>query len=157
MQWHFFAIPALDPLAAQAELNRFISANRVTQVDRQFVQAGAESYWALCIGVASGPAPLPAALKADGARTGKLDYKQVLSEADFAVYADLRSLRKALAEETGVPVYAVFSNEQLAAMVQQRVSNEEQLGAIDGVGTARVQRYGAPMLQRLCAAWGSTP
>lgn len=38
-------------------------------------------------------------------------------------------------------------------MVQQRVSTEEQLGAIEGVGTARVQRYGAAMLERLRTAW----
>lgn len=153
MELHFFVVPALDPAPAQAELNAFIASHRVTQVDRQLVQAGPGAYWALCISVASGPGPLPAALKADATRSGKVDYKQVLSVADFGVYADLRALRKRLAEESGVPLYAVFSNEQLAAMVQQRVSTEEQLGAIDGVGAARVQRYGAVMLERLRTAW----
>jgi superfamily II DNA helicase RecQ len=154
---HFFAVPALDPGDVQAELNQFIGSHRVVGIERQFVQAGAGSHWAVCVSVAPGLAPLPAALKADGSRAGKVDYKQVLSEAEFAVYVELRNLRKQLADEGGVPVYAVFSNEQLAAMVQQRVQTAEALAAIDGVGAARVQRYGAAFLERLGAAWAGPP
>jgi len=153
MQMHFFAIPALDPAAAQAELNHFIAAHRVASVERQFVQAGTDSHWVVCVSVAPGPGPLPAALKADASRTGKVDYKQLLSDAEFTVYAELRALRKRLAEEGGVPVYAVFSNEQLAAMVQQRVDSAESLQALDGVGEARTRRYGTAFVERLRAAW----
>ena len=44
----------------------------------------------------------------------KIDYKAVLSEGAFAVFSLLRDLRKTLAEAEGVPIYAVFTNEQLA-------------------------------------------
>jgi len=70
MQMHFFAVPALDPRAAQDELNRFCAAQRVVSVERQFVAAGRDSYWVICVQVASGPGPLPDALKSPEHRTG---------------------------------------------------------------------------------------
>ncbi len=155
MQMHFFAIAALDPAEGQAELNQFLGAHRVTGIERQFVPAGTDSHWAVCVSIVQGPEPLPQALKAESTRGAKLDYKQVLSADDFAVYAELRNLRKHLADEAGVPVYAVFSNEQLAAMVQQRAQTLDAMGAIDGVGAARLQRYGQAFLELLGPAWGT--
>jgi superfamily II DNA helicase RecQ len=149
---HFFAIPALEPTCAQDELNRFCAAHRVVSVERQFVAAGRESFWALCVTVAPGPGTLPAALKAPESRAdarAKIDYKEVLNEADFARFADLRVWRKATAEREGVPVYAVFSNEQLAEIVRLRVDTAAALATIEGIGPARVERYGAEVLERL--------
>ena len=159
MPMHFFAIPALDPQPAQDEFNRFCDARRVVAVERQFVADGRNSYWALCVTVASGTGPLPDALKASERRTGtradgsggsgRVDYKSVLSEQDFALYAELRTWRKTVAEAEGVPVYAVFTNEQLAEIVRRRVDTLAALGEIEGMGPARLERYGAAVLARL--------
>ena len=161
MSLHFFSIAALQPQPAQDDFNDFCAAHRVLQVERQFVAAGAQSFWALCATVASGPGPLPAALKRGGrgseAEAGgerKVDYKELLSEPDFAVFAALRQLRKTLAEQEGVPLYAVFTNEQLAAMARERCSSLAALAEIDGVGPARVQRFGAAVLA--CVAQAGT-
>lgn len=155
MSQHFFAIPALDPRAAEEELNRFCGAQRVVAIDRQFVAAGRDSFWAICLVTASGDGPLPDAVKARerrGAGRGELsriDYKAVLSDADFALYAELRAWRKGIAEQEGVPIYAVFSNEQLAEIVRRRVDTLAALGAIEGIGAARLERYGKTLLERL--------
>jgi len=146
----FFSVPALDPASAEAELNRLLAAGRVAGLERQFVAAGAASFWAVCVSLADGPGPLPAALKAGAGR--KLDYREVLSEADFAVFARLRDLRKTLAEAEGVPPYAVlppyavFTNEQLAALVTGRVHSVEAMARIEGIGPARVERYASAFL-----------
>jgi superfamily II DNA helicase RecQ len=144
MQMRFFSVPALDPASAEAELNRLLAAGRVAGLERQFVAAGAASFWAVCVSLADGPGPLPAALKAGAGR--KLDYREVLSEADFAVFARLRDLRKTLAEAEGVPPYAVFTNEQLAALVTGRVHSVEAMARIEGIGPARVERYASAFL-----------
>jgi superfamily II DNA helicase RecQ len=81
-----------------------------------------------------------------------VDFKEVLSEAEFAVFARLRALRKQLAEAEGVPAYALFTNEQLAEMVQQRVSTATGLRQIAGVGEARVEKYGPAFLDLLTQA-----
>jgi len=157
MQLHVFTIPALAPQPAQDEFNRFCSMRRVVAVDRQFVADGRDSYWALCATVAPGSGLLPDALKAPEHRSGvrkeggassaiRIDYKEVLSEGDFAQYAELRLWRKSTAEREGVPVYAVFTNEQLAEIVRRRVDTLAALGEIDGIGPARLERYGGAVL-----------
>jgi hypothetical protein len=69
------------------------------------------------------------------ARAGRVDYREVLSPPEFAVYDRLRTLRKELAQAEGLPPYAVFSNEQLAAFVQRR--NQQRAGAGRGGGCRR--------------------
>ena len=65
MSLRFFAIPACDPLAAEAELNHLLATSRVLSVERHFVANGEASFWAVCVRIAGGPGPLPEALKAD--------------------------------------------------------------------------------------------
>src|SRR3990167_3818425 len=127
VQMFFFTVPALDARAAQDEMNRFCATQRVVAVERQFVACGPSSFWAICVQVASGAGALPEALKAPEKRSGersaaeRVDYKEVLGEADFARFADLRVWRKSVAEHEGVPVYAVFTNEQLAEIARRRI------------------------------------
>ncbi|MCD6326071.1 HRDC domain-containing protein, partial [bacterium] len=66
-------------------------------------------------------------------RSKRIDYKEVLSEKDFAVFARLRDARKALGEAEAVPVYAVCTNEQLAAMATRRPKSLSALKEIDGL------------------------
>jgi superfamily II DNA helicase RecQ len=65
------------------------------------------------------------------------------------LFAKLRSVRKRLADGEGVPAYAIFTNEQLAAMIRAGVRSRAELAAIDGVGEARVAKYGAAFLEVL--------
>ena len=46
-----------------------------------------------------------------------------------------------IAKDEAVPVYMVFTNEQLAQMVRRRPSKAD-LDKIAGVGEARIQKYG---------------
>ena len=158
MTLHFFAVPALSPQPAQDEFNQFCLTHRVVNIERQFVCDSANSYWALCATVAPADATLPDALKSPDSRaksnitSGRVDYKTVLSEQDFALYAELRNWRKGMADAEGIPVYALFTNEQLAEIVRRRVDSLNALGSIDGIGPSRVQRYGAKLLIHFQAA-----
>jgi superfamily II DNA helicase RecQ len=151
MRYRFFTIPIHDGDEAAAELNRCLAEARVLAIDRQFVTDGANSAWAICVTLHEG-GERPAAA---GRRVGKIDYKELLSPDDFALFARLRELRKQLAEREGVPPYAVFTNEQLASIVQGRVMSATGLKAIDGIGEARVEKYAAPVLAIMTAANGS--
>lgn len=161
MTLHCFAVPALNPEPALSELNAFLAQQRVLAMQREFIADGPRSCWVFCVELAGGPGPLPAALRAPGgrgaagpagaARGAAVDYKQVLSDPDFAAFAALRDLRKQLAQAEGVPVFAVFTNEQLAAIVTQRCTSLAAMGAIDGIGPARLAKYGAAVLACLRA------
>lgn len=150
MRIDFFYIPARGSEEDTAQLNALLSSARVLSVDREFVADGPNSFWSICVQhqSASQRAPGPG-------KRPPVDYREVLSPEDFAVFARLRELRKQIAAREAVPPYSIFTNEQLAQMVQQRVSNLSGLKAIEGIGDARVAKYGAPFLDLLSV--GSHP
>jgi superfamily II DNA helicase RecQ len=143
MLLRFFTIPVCNGEAAAEDLNRFLGSHRIIAIDRQFVHDGANSAWALCVSY------VQTANRPPASRRGKIDYRDVLSEADFSVFAKLRALRKTLADVEGVPAYALFTNEQLAEMVQRRARTTSDLREIAGVGEARVEKYGEAFLSIL--------
>lgn len=149
MRLAFFHIPVLHPQPAQDELNQFLASRRVSRVDKAFVADPAAPAWSVVVTWIEGDPG--AAAGAGPARHGRVavDYKALLSAAEFALYDRLRQLRRELAQAEGLPPYAVFTNEQLAALVQQRVTSEPALAAVEGVGEGRLARYGAPVLALL--------
>jgi superfamily II DNA helicase RecQ len=139
VKFRFFAIPARSPEAGEQALNAFCAERRVLSVEKELVADGGESYWAICVCYLEGADSVRGAL---GGKRDRVDYKAVLSERDFAVYAELRNLHKSIAEQEGVPAYALFTNDQLAEMVTRRATTLAALGEIDGVGKARLDKYG---------------
>lgn len=146
----FFQIPVRESVAAEAELNSFLRSYRILGVDRKWVDLGHDSYWSFCIDYLDGD---QATANASRNRGRAKDYKELLSPDDFAVFAKLRDLRKEIAQAEAVPVYAIFTNEQLAKMAETRVTSSAGLEAIAGVGDARIEKYGARFLDCLQACW----
>ena len=54
-------------------------------------------------------------------------------------------MRKELAEKEGVPAYALFTNEQLAEMVQRRVGSLTAMKEIEGVGDFKDREIRRPI------------
>jgi superfamily II DNA helicase RecQ len=152
MQIKFFSVPIPDGTVMEEELNRFLRAHRVLQVRKELVVLPAGACWAVAVDylIHTG-GELPGEVRRD-----KLDYKMILNEEQFAVFSKLRAARKELAEKEGVPVYAVFTNEQLAAMVQTKAASKSALEKIEGVGAARTAKYGEAMLRVLAPAPAET-
>lgn len=151
MQIRVFTIRALDADDQGADdLNAFLRTHRVATVDRKFVEDGANSYWSICVTFVDGGggATSGASTRADGAKK-RLDYREILNEHDFAIFAKLRTLRKSLSDREGVPAYALFTNDQLAENVRRNVASKKALGEISGVGEARVEKYGDTFLVAL--------
>ncbi len=140
MKIRIFTIPIHGDPSLEHELNSFLSGHRIVSVEKRFVDAGLDSAWTFCVTWTEMSEKAPV-------RKGKIDYKEVLSEQDFKMYAVLRALRKDMAEKEGVPAYALFTNEQLAEMVRQQVKSKAQLGKIKGIGSTRVEKYGDPFLK----------
>ena len=147
MKYKFFDIPACNPEASEAALNAFCSQHRISFIEKHLIADGANSYWSFCIAWLDGEAA--PTLAADHRSKPKVDYKQILSETDFSLYLELRNYRKELADQQNVPPYALFTNEQLAAMVEQRIITKTDLMQIPGVGKSRIDKYGDSFLQKL--------
>jgi superfamily II DNA helicase RecQ len=142
-----------DSFADENELNTFVSQHRISHIDKHFVADGANSFWSICVTWLDSEGSLADSI---AKRKNKIDYKDVLSEADFLIYARLRDLRKVIAEREGTPVYNIFTNEQLAAMVQQRILTKSALLAVEGIGQTRVEKYGNDFLDCINASLQST-
>lgn len=146
MQLKLFIVPVKNIAAAEGEMNGFLRSHRVLAVKKEFVSDGENSFWTFCVEyLESGPAGSPP----PGGRLPKVDYKEVLKPEEFEVFSRLRDWRKGVAEAEGVPVYVVFTNEQLAEMVKKRAGSKAALKEIEGVGDARLEKYGAAVLERL--------
>jgi ATP-dependent DNA helicase RecQ len=68
---------------------------------------------------------------------------------DGELFAQLRAVRRALADAEGVPAYVVFSDAVLARMATARPADEQALLAISGVGPTKLARYGDAFLRVL--------
>ena len=111
MYYKIFNIPIPDSESELERMNKFLGGVRVISAHRELVTTGGFSCWSFVIEY----------FRQNEANTigrkNKVDYKEVLSEEDFAVYSSLRDIRKALADEEGVPVYTIFTNEDRKGFV----------------------------------------
>ena len=151
MELKFFSIPARDPAEFGEELNRFLRGHRVLAVQRELVREDGGAWWAICVEYLA-LAPGVSKNGAAGPAKPKVDYRERLNDAEFAVFSRLREVRKTLAEREAVPVYAVFTNEQIAAMVTGGVNTLQGLRGIEGVGDSRAEKYGEAFLAVLSEA-----
>jgi superfamily II DNA helicase RecQ len=145
MQLRLFIVPVKNVHAAEIEMNAFLRSHRVLAVKKEFVPDGENSFWTFCVEYLDAPA----GLAGGPGKPPKVDYKEVLKPDEFEVFSRLREWRKGVAEREGVPVYTVLTNEQLAQIVQRRIQTKAGLKEIEGVGDARVEKYGDAVLERL--------
>ncbi len=67
--------------------------------------------------------------------------------SDRQLWEALRTCRKQLAEQNGVPPYIIFHDSTLVEMVESRPEDKHQLSLISGVGELKLERYGEQFLQ----------
>ena len=72
-----------------------------------------------------------------------------LTPEETRLFEQLRSLRKELAAEAGLPPYIVFGDQTLRSMAQERPTTNQELLRISGVGQAKLERYGSHFAQAI--------
>lgn len=87
----------------------------------------------------------PGRSHADASRRGA-DAMAALGEGDRVLFQTLRRWRSETAQREGVPPYVVLTNHQLLLVVQGKPSTRNALAQVEGLGTAKVERYGEAML-----------
>jgi superfamily II DNA helicase RecQ len=118
MGLRFFAVRITNSEASALELNGFLTCHKVSSIQRKLIVVGVNSFCAIgvdCLSNASDAGASSANLS-----RSRVHYKAILPPEEFAVYSQLRDNRKELAQTEAVPVYALFTNERLAQMVQRR-------------------------------------
>jgi len=65
---------------------------------------------------------------------------------DEALWEALKAWRRQTAEAASVPAFVVFTDATLLAIAESLPGDERALGAVSGVGPAKLERYGADVL-----------
>ncbi len=148
MPYRVFVVPLLYADAATEELNSFLASHRIVQIERRWMDQGNQSTLVFCVEYVLA-SPKPDRNPKSQLSRNRIDYKQILSPGEFTIFSLLRDLRKELSQQEGVPVFALFNNEQLAQMVQRRCSTKSDLLGIEGIGEAKVEKYSEKLLATL--------
>ncbi len=77
----------------------------------------------------------------------KVDSRVELDTPTFALFSRLREARKLVADQEGLPPYALFTNEQLAEVARRLPRSQGALREVPGIGVARVEKFGALLLE----------
>ena len=141
IQFASFSLPLSPDSPEETALNLFLRSHTILECQTAMVTTGSGGpRWTVLVHYSqSKPVAVPNA-------KNRIDYKEVLSAEDFQVFDRLRKLRKVLTEREGAPIFAMATNEQLAAMATKRPGSLADLQAIDGFGKTHVDKYGAACL-----------
>jgi DNA helicase II / ATP-dependent DNA helicase PcrA len=71
---------------------------------------------------------------------------------DDPVFKALKTWRRERAKEDGIPAFVVFHDKTLEEIARRRPGDLAALGAVSGVGPAKLERYGGDVLDALAGA-----
>ena len=74
-----------------------------------------------------------------------------LAPADQSLFEALRKRRKELADQLDLPPYVIFHDATLQQMAEHRPQTKAELLSINGVGEAKLERYGEAFLEIIAA------
>jgi superfamily II DNA helicase RecQ len=136
-QYISFYVSPFGERSVTDELNTFLRSHRIVNIEKKLIDGERGTGWVFLVeyGNESGK-------NAANAQSQRIDYREVLNPVEYALYDKLRKLRKEIADKSGIPVYAVFTNDQLAGMVKKPPKTAKDLLSISGIGEARVKQYG---------------
>ncbi len=141
MQIQIFTIPVISSNEQIEALNKFLRSHTIIDVDKQLVSSGQNSYWTFCVRYLAGNNYPATANQAE-----KVDYKEILAPDVFSRFSLLRDCRKEIAEKNGVPVYVVFTNQELSAIAGLPDISVEEVLKINGIGARKIEKYGADLI-----------
>ncbi len=79
---------------------------------------------------------------------------QLTGEYDQALFEQLREWRLSVAQETDKPAFTILVDGTLAAIAETRPASVPDLARINGIGPAKIERYGATLLDIVARSAG---
>ncbi|ROL62745.1 DNA helicase RecQ [Pseudomonas vranovensis] len=84
-----------------------------------------------------------------GSSSGGSPASQLVRGEEREQWEALRTLRRKLAEEHGVPPYVIFPDSTLLEMLRSQPTSLSEMGRVSGVGARKLERYGEAFLEVL--------
>jgi len=146
-QYATFFISPFGEKSVTDELNSFLRSHRIINFEKKLLDGERGTGWAFLVEYAY----TDNNRNSSGSNSPRVDYREVLTPVEFALFEKLRELRKGISEKSGIPVYAVFTNEQIAAMVKKTPVTPRDLMGIPGIGESRIKQYGQAFINVIAA------
>jgi len=141
-QYACFFISPFSEKSVTDELNAFLRSHRIVNVEKKLIDGERGTGWAFLIEYGHTDSK-----NTNNNSSQRIDYREVFNPVEYALFDKLRNLRKEIADKLSIPVYAVFTNDQLASMVKKPPKTVKDLLSISGVGESRVKQYGESFLK----------
>ena len=135
MQIKLFTIPIGDSGAAQQEMNTFLKAHKIQEIEQQLISNNNGACWCFCVRY------LETVFSAASESKVKVDYRQALDEPTFQKFSNLRAIRKQAAAAEGLSAFIVFTDEELAELAKLEEITVKSMLGINGIGEKKVERY----------------
>lgn len=142
MQIKIFRIPSVGNAMLEEEMNTFLRSKKVVKLDCYLSQEPSGAAWCYSIQYIED-------VKAGSKGRAEIDWREKLSPEIFARFGRLRELRKTLAEQEGVPPYAIFNNEELAGIAQMSKPSRNEMEKVKGIGPQKMEKYGTVFLEEM--------
>jgi len=145
VNYKIFPIPIINPVDQEDALNQFLCTHKIISIHKEIVQENNGHY--VCFVIEYLDKNEQSAVSKSDKNTipdkkDRIDYKEVLSADDFQLYLRLKDWRKLKGEQNdNIPLYNIFTNEQLAQICQKKVSSKNELKKIPGVGDVKIDKY----------------
>ncbi len=144
MQIKLFTIPINNIEDYNNELNAFLRSHKIVQVEKHLLQTGNSHSWCFYISYidsSSSPVKISSGKK-------KIDYKEVLTEEEFAKFSALREIRKKIAKDEAVSAYIVFTDAELAEITKLDELSLSSIKKIKGIGEKKAEKYGNKLIEQ---------
>jgi len=140
MQFKFFTIPACAGEEEERLLNNFLASHRVLESTTYFNPSPNGATWHICVKYL--------VTKTNERKSGKnkTDYKEVLNPAHFEIFTKLRAIRKDIAVHDAIPAYAVFTDEELAAISQLPEITPKGVLSVKSIGEKKAEKFGTRLI-----------
>jgi superfamily II DNA helicase RecQ len=137
-------IPGGEP--ENEEMNRFLRSKKVLQIESQCVTLNHHAFWSFSVKYLE-------YVDVEKERQ-RIDYRQLLDENTFIRFSKLRQIRKEIAQNDGIPAYAVFTDEELAGIAKLEVLSAQSLKSIKGIGDKKVEKYALIFIEKMADETG---
>ena len=147
IQIKFFSVPVGYESDVEHEMNQFLRHHKIVKIRKEFVCQPDNICWCYAVEYLSGSDSQKGDKAADEKKKKKdekpkIDYAEVLSPDDFAIYAEMRTWRKELSEKKGVYAFTILTNAQMAQIAEKKIHTLEDLEKVSGIGEQKINEYG---------------
>lgn len=142
MQIKFFTIPITFVAEHNEEVNKFLKTHKILEIDKQLVQMPTGAYWCLYIQYVD-------ETNHEFYQKDKIDYREVLPEAEFKIFSHLREIRKKMSVEDGIAAYHIFTDYELSEIAKLKEPTTNIIRTIKGIGDKKAEKYGERLLSQL--------